>query len=166
MSQSALLKNIKPYSAINDQVLIDIDITPMMNVFIILIPFLVSMAVFTHLAIIEFSLPPNAGVGLDASTGKPKLKMTVVVTEKFCALTVGERMLDSIPMLDNEYNFASLREKLVLHREELEIKDEAIVASRDAVAFKHVVKIMDVCRETGFGKVGLSSAPENPAEAR
>ena len=35
----------------------DVDVTPVMNVFIILIPFLVSMAVFTHHAIVEFSLP-------------------------------------------------------------------------------------------------------------
>jgi biopolymer transport protein ExbD len=38
--------------------LFDLDVTPVMNLFMVLIPFLVSMAVFTHLAVVDFSLPP------------------------------------------------------------------------------------------------------------
>ena len=38
----------------------EIDVTPVMNMFIILIPFLVSMAVFTHLATHALSLPVTA----------------------------------------------------------------------------------------------------------
>ena len=35
----------------------DLDVTPLMNVLIILIPFLITMAVFTSVAAINFSLP-------------------------------------------------------------------------------------------------------------
>jgi hypothetical protein len=59
----ALFKETTPPSASFDEN--DIDITPMMNMFIILVTFLVSMAVFTHVAILDFSLPPNVGAGLD-----------------------------------------------------------------------------------------------------
>ena len=45
----------------------DLDVTPVMNMFVILIPFLVSMAVFAHVSIIEFSLPPNVGPSMAAS---------------------------------------------------------------------------------------------------
>ena len=38
----------------------DVDVTPVMNVFVILIPFLLLMAVFTKIAIIDFSLPSAA----------------------------------------------------------------------------------------------------------
>jgi len=38
--------------------MIELDVTPVMNLFMVLIPFLVSMAVFTHIAVIDFSLPP------------------------------------------------------------------------------------------------------------
>lgn len=141
---------------------VDIDVTPVMNMFIILIPFLVSMAVFTHLSIIEFSLPPNVGAGLDPSAGKPKLKLTVIVTPDFLAVTLGERMLDSIPLLAGEYRLDVLQERLRLRREQADIKDEAVIASRDGVRFKHLVQIMDRCREAGFEKIGLSSATESP----
>ena len=140
---------------------IDIDVTPVMNMFIILIPFLVSMAVFTHLSIIEFSLPPNVGSGLDTSQGKPKLKITVVVTTDYCAITHGEKMLDSIPLVNSEYDYSTFYTALATRRKESDIRDEVVVAVQDPIRFEYVVKIMDRCRDAGFTKVGLSSAPES-----
>ena len=151
-------RNPSPSEVVSET--IDIDVTPIMNMFVILIPFLVSVAAFTHLTIIEFSLPPNVGMGLDTSEGKPKLKITVVVTPDYLAITHGDAMLDSIPVVDNDYDYESLVKKLSARRVESEIKDEVVVAVRDAIRFKYVVKIMDRCRDTGFNKVGLSSAPE------
>ena len=139
-------------------VAIEIDVTPVMNMFVILIPFLVSMAVFTQLSIIEFSLPPNIGTQLDTSKGKPKLKLTVVVAKDYCAITQGENMLDSIGAIGDDYNFPILSEKLKMRRRESKITDEMIIAVRDEIKFKSVVKIMDLCREVGFDGIGLSSA--------
>lgn len=139
---------------------IAIDVTPVMNMFIILIPFLVSMAVFTHVAIIDFSLPPNVGSGLDDSQGKPKLKLTVVVAADYVAITRGADMLDSVGNRDGAYRLDSLRLLLPARRQAADIQDEAVVAVQDRIRFKHVVDVMDICRESGFDKVGLSSAPE------
>src|SRR4030042_2074366 len=126
---------------------IDIDVTPVMNMFIILIPFLVSMAAFTHLAILDFSLPPNVGIGLDTSQGKPKLKMTVVVSKDYCAITHGETMLDSIARTGDDCDYEMLFTQLKIRREQIEIKDEIIVAVQDIIAFQKVVKVMDRCRD-------------------
>jgi len=137
----------------------DIDVTPVMNMFVILIPFLVSMAVFTQLSILELSLPPNVGAGLDDSGGKPKLKLTVVLKQRYLAITHGASMLDSIPREDgDEYDL--LRERLVLRREGVEIKDQVIVAVGDEVPMGVVVRVMDRCREAGFDKTALSSTAE------
>jgi biopolymer transport protein ExbD len=141
---------------------INIDVTPVMNMFVILIPFLVSVAVFTQLSIIDFSLPPNVGTGLDDSKGKPKLKITVVVTPQYLAITHGAKMLDSIAVSDGEYNYETFYTQLLLRREESDIKDEVVVAVRDVIRFKYVVNVMDRCRDAGFKKVGLSSATEEP----
>jgi biopolymer transport protein ExbD len=139
---------------------IDIDVTPVMNVFIILIPFLVSMAVFTHLSIIEFSLPPNVGVNLDESQGKPKLKLTVVIHREYLAITHGEEMLDSIPRAGEDYNYEMLYAQLGVFREKSGIRDEIVVAVQDPIRFRYVVRVMDRCRDAGYEKIGLSSAPE------
>lgn len=153
------IKNTRSPSTAASEI-IDIDVTPIMNMFVILIPFLVSMAVFTHLTILEFSLPPNVGAGLDKSMGKPKLKITIVISDTYLAITHGELMLDSIGIVNDEYDYALFKEKLLLRRDGVDIKNEVVVAVGDRIKFKNVVTVMDRCREAGFEKVGLSSAPE------
>ena len=143
----------------------ELDVTPVMNMFIILIPFLVSMAVFTHLAILRFSLPPNVGTGLDNSQGKPRLKLTVVMTDAYCAVTLGEKLLDSIPLKAGEYDLAVLSQRLEAHRADIDIRDEAVLAVRDNIAMKNVVAVMDRVREAGFESIGLSNATEDPDNA-
>ncbi len=155
----SLRKSRTPSEAASE--VIDIDVTPVMNMFVILIPFLVSMAVFTHLSIIEFSLPSNANNSNPTELNKkPKLKLTAVITKKYIALTQGENMLDSIPLINGKYNFKRLKKSLAVNRESLELKNEMVVAVKDQIKFEHVVHVMDQCKVVGFKKVGLSSAPE------
>ena len=143
----------------------ELDVTPIMNMFIILIPFLVSMAVFTHLSVLHFSLPPNAGSGLSDSTAKPKLKITVVIAENHCAIIHGENMLDSIACTGGNYDTDVLTSRLKICREQENVlSDEVIVAVRNRIAFKNVVSLMDVCRNAGFTKIGLSNATEDPSQ--
>ena len=139
----------------------DVDVTPMMNIMIILLTILISMAVFTRISMLSFSLPPNVGTGLNSDSGKPKLKMTVVVTPQYCALTYGDKMLDSIPVTENDNSYSALKERILFRREMVEVTDEAVVAVKNKVRFQNMVKVMDICRECGFEKVGVSSATEN-----
>lgn len=159
MKLSLFKENRLPSEAVEEN---DIDITPMMNMFIILVTFLVSMAVFTHIAIIEFSLPPNVGIGLDQSQGKPKLKLTVRLGADFVGIVMGDKLLDSLPVADEHFPFAELAARLGVRRKETAVQDEIVIASLNEIAFKHLVRVMDLCRETGFTKVGLSSATINP----
>ncbi len=159
MKKMTLLKNVRSMSDAAN--IIEIDVTPVMNMFVILIPFLVSMAVFTHLSILKFSLPPNAGTGLENNSEKPKLRITVIVASDHLAIVQGESMLDSIPKQKDEYDLDHFIQKLSLHRENTDIKNEAIVAVKDKIKFKYVISIMDKCREAGFEKLGLSQATEN-----
>jgi hypothetical protein len=110
----------------------DIDITPMMNMFIILVTVLVSMAVFTHLAIHDFTLPPNVGAGLDQSKGKPKVKITIRLGTDYCGIVLGEKLLDSLPVLNvNEFPFAALKTQLAIRRFEATVQDEVVIAPLD-----------------------------------
>jgi biopolymer transport protein ExbD len=154
----------KQFSDTGAEEAMDIDVTPVMNMFIILIPFLISMAVFTQMSILSFSVPPNAGSGLDQNNGKPKLKITIVVASEYVAITHGEKMLDSIPAADDKVTMDILLEKLKTRRSEIEEQDEAVIAVRDAVKFQNMVRVMDACRAAGFQKIGLSSATAEVAK--
>ncbi|NLP02066.1 MAG: biopolymer transporter ExbD [Fibrobacter sp.] len=141
----------------------DVDVTPVMNVFIILIPFLVSMAVFTHHAIVEFSLPPDLGTSVGDASEKPVPRLTVRIGTDYLGIVLGERMLDSLAV-GSEFPFDTLSARIRMRVAELGY-DEVIVASRDNIPFKHVVRVMDLCRQAGFKKVGLSSATADPGAA-
>jgi biopolymer transport protein ExbD len=155
-------KGFLPSEAVEAE--IDIDVKPIMNVLIILIPFLVSLAVYTRLAVIDMSLPPNvtSAAGSAAAGEKPRLKVTVVVAPDYFAVTLGETLLDSIGRQGNDYGYDSLVSRLSARRDQAEVKDEVIVAPRDGIHFKYVVRVMDACKKTGFEKVSLASATENP----
>ena len=160
----SLFKSSRPPSELVDA---DVDVTPVMNVFVILIPFLVSMAVFTHVSIIDFSVPSDMGQGTGQSDGKPKQKLTLLITESFIGISEGENLLDSIPRLDNGlYAFDLLSQTLAVRRFQSDFQDEIIVAVRDGVAFKYAVKAMDVSRECGFSKIGISGATADPSKGR
>jgi len=138
----------------------DIDVTPIMNMFVVLIPFLVSMAVFTHLAVHKFYLPPEASAGLDQSNGPVKFKTTVVLTSQAVLVTLGGDQIDSLPAENGEYQFEKLKPSLEKARNQSGEPTKSVVSVRDSVAFKFVVQAMDLCRESGFSEVGLASAPE------
>jgi biopolymer transport protein ExbD len=160
----SLFKSTRPPSEMDEA---DLDVTPVMNMFVILIPFLVSMAVFTQVSIIDFSVPSDVGQSSSQSSDKPKLKLTVLLTESFLAVVEGENMLDSLPLLDNgQYPFDSLKQALSVRRPQSEFSDEVIVAVRDRIAFRHVVRAMDISRESGFTKIGISGAADDPAPDR
>jgi len=164
MKLSLFKENRLPSDTMDDN---DIDIAPVMNMFIILVTFLVSMAVFTHMAILEFTLPPNVGAGLDLSKGKPKVKITIRLGSDYCGIVMGEKLLDSLPVADTaNYPFAALATQLNIRRKEATVQDEVVIASLDEIAFKQVVRVMDICRETGFAKVGLSSATFDPGTGK
>jgi biopolymer transport protein ExbD len=146
---------------------IELDLTPMMSMFLILLPFLVSMAVLTHLTILEFSLPPNVGIGAGGpSSEKPRLKLTMVITPRYLLVTHGERLLDSLPTVNDRYDFGRVREILLKRKKELNLENELVVASRDQVRLKNIVALMDQCKAAGFEKIGLSSATVDPQEGK
>lgn len=137
---------------------IDIDVTPVMNMFVVLIPFLISMAVFTHLAVHQFTLPANAGSDLDQSKGPVTLKTTVVVHNDFALVTRGGKELDSIPRRSDSLFTELLKKSLSVIIESDSTAKKVIVSVKDSVPFERVVSVMDICRESGFKSVGIASA--------
>lgn len=168
-------KSLVPSAGIEGE--IDIDVKPMMNVLLILIPFLVSVSVYTRLALLDMSLPPNVtGVASAASSAKPSLKLTVVIAPNFVAITYGASALDSLERTADslrigtlkkrttqqttDYAYNDLLNKLKERRASVAIKDEVIVAPYDGIAFQYVVNVMDICKKAGFVKVSLASAAQ------
>jgi len=158
--QLKFFRTSKPSEVLEEE--IELDITPLMNIFIILVAFLISMAIFTRLAIVEFTLPPNVDSEMNNSQEKPQPKLTVRIDKQYVGLVLGDKLLDSLPLVNNEFPFDTLSTRLRVRSLEADFKGEVVVASVDQIPFKTIVKAMDICRSAGFSKVGLSSATTDP----
>ncbi len=141
---------------------IDIDVTPVMNMLVVLIPILISMTVFTQYAVHKFYLPPNAGAGLNQQQGPVKRKTTVVVAPEYVLVTLGADQLDSLAL--DRTTLPRFQAALETSRKQADDSTKVIVSVRDSVAFENVVEVMDLCRSVGFHDVGLSAAPEPEPE--
>jgi biopolymer transport protein ExbD len=120
------------------------------------------MAVFSHIAIHQFHLPPSAAADMD---GKIQLRTTVVIDASYILVTVGAQSLYSLSIEDFDTEATVARDRLINSllsaREISDDTEKVIVSARDDVLFDWVVRIMDICKASGFAQTGLSSAPAN-----
>jgi len=134
---------------------VDLDMTPIMNLFVILVPSLVSIAVFVHIAVISVTLPPAAGAGMGGPK-KADLKLTVSVGEPGFVISLGDSLLDSLPKVTGKFDLPGLANSLARIRERLANKDDVVVAVDDGIIFDEVVSAMDAGRQSGFSRVSLA----------
>lgn len=141
---------------------VDIDVTPVMNMFIILIPFLVSMAVFTHLASHAFTLPGDEGAN-EAQTAA-ELPLTVALTTSSVTVIRGDVVLVEVQRTAESQPYGALFDHLqTLHGQWPDV-DEVVVAVDDGVVCADIVICLDACRSAGFTEVGLASGANGTAD--
>ena len=128
----------------------ELDVTPVMNMFIILIPFLISMTAFTHLSAHEFSLP-----GDEASnhvTERMDLPLTVAVGTEGLIVAQGDVVVAEFPRLSNSLDLVGLTALLKTQNPE-----RMIVAVDGPIITAEVVACLDACAAAGCEDVGLAA---------
>lgn len=133
----------------------DLDVTPVMNLFMVLIPFLVSMAVFTHLAVIDFSLPPSKSAGESTEQTK-ELDISIVITSNGFQIVGTGKKLDMIEKVQGKYQWEQLRVFLKAIKFQYPSQKSVVLVLDPDVLYDDIVKFMDICRESQFPDVGLS----------
>ncbi len=142
---------------------IDLDMTPMMNMLIILISFLVTMVVFTQIAVIKFNLPPAQGGGgetqaaADSSKDKgPDVDITVVVSESGFQVIGEGRKLDPIPKSAKGYDYPTLGGFMKKLKEEYPTSENVVLLIDSNIVYQDIITAMDVMRESKFPNILLS----------
>jgi biopolymer transport protein ExbD len=134
-----------------------VDVTPVMNLFVVLIPFLVSTAVFSHLGSHRFRLPGNEPAG-KAQTAE-QLPLLVALRAGALELSRGDAVYLA---LGGEIGAEQRRSRLGAELGALRAAPggellRVVVAVDDAVIAQEVVACLDVCRQAGFREVGLAA---------
>ena len=124
-----------------------LEITAFINLIVVLVPFLLSTAVFTRLAVLDLSLPAqNSGVEqLKANN----LQLEVVIRPD--SVEVGDRiggLIQRIPNAGPQHDVKTLQALMVQLKTQFPDKLDASVLAEPNTPYDTLVQVMDVVRGT------------------
>jgi biopolymer transport protein ExbD len=117
-------------------------LVPMIDIFTVLVTFLLMTAVFSRITIIELDLPSSAG-GL---VSEPTFRLEVIVRKEGFELTNGSALIAAIPKLDGSYDLKALTELALSLKRDHPDADDASVLLEPEIAYDDLVQVMDAIR--------------------
>lgn len=120
-----------------------LNLTPLMDVFTVLVVFLLITAVFTSITIMELSVPTNAGASVSS---KPNFTIEVIVRKAGLEIANGSSVEAAIPNIDDKYDLKKLSEILLRLKAQYPEKEDATVLMEPKVEYDYLIQIMDAVR--------------------
>jgi biopolymer transport protein ExbD len=124
-----------------------LEITAFINLIVVLVPFLLSTAVFTRLSVIDLSLPAQTTGALEQLKAED-LKLEIVVRPE--SLEVGDRIGGLIKSIPNTaaggYDVAALSTLIQMIKTKFPDKLEATVLAEPNTSYDALVQVMDAVR--------------------
>jgi len=130
----------------------DIDLTPYMNLLVVLAPFLLVTAVFERLAALEIYLPQPTAAEAAAGAKPPaqqeeQLLLTVSISDKGILVANGAQLLTLVPPIPTGYDLPALSSALQQLKSRYPTADSAAILSKGNVPYETLVAVMDTTRE-------------------
>ena len=122
----------------------ELDITAFMNLMVVLVPFLLITAVFSHISILELNIPPAL---TNADNSQETLQLEVTIRKD--ALEVGDRKHGLIRRIDNlegKYDFKGLSKVLQEVKARFPDKTDAAILSETDIPYEVLIQTMDATR--------------------
>ncbi|MCW8855247.1 MAG: biopolymer transporter ExbD [Gammaproteobacteria bacterium] len=125
---------------------VELNITAFMNLMVVLVPFLLMTAVFSHMTILELNLPAADSATNDASK-KPVFELIVTIRDKAIILSDNQGgIIKKIPAKQTGHNFVLLTESLKLVKSRFPEKTNATILSEANISYELLVQVMDAVR--------------------
>ena len=136
-------------------------LVPMIDIFTVLVTFLLMTAVFSRIAIIELDIPSSAS----AAVVEPSFRLEVIVRDEGLELTNGSALIAAIPKVNGEYDLKTLSElALSLKRDHPDADDASVLLEPD-IAYDHLIQVMDAIRSAESPVAAEPKLPEREAGA-
>jgi biopolymer transport protein ExbD len=126
-----------------------LEITAFINLIVVLVPFLLSVAVFTHLAVIDLSLPAQSNEQVQKLDPNKPLKLEVIVRSRYVEVNDkhGGRIIDPpIPNLATGPDTKTLSAAIQQIKLKFPQQDDASVLAENEVPYDALVQVMDAVR--------------------
>lgn len=124
-----------------------LEITAFINLIVVLVPFLLSTAVFTRLAVMDLQLPAQQSAVEQLKV--EDLQLEVVIRKD--ALEVGDRiggLIQRIEIQGAEHDVKALQQLMVLVKGKFPDKREATLLAEPDTSYDQLVQVMDAVRGT------------------
>lgn len=133
----------------------DIEIMPLMNLFVAMIPMLLISAVFLNVTVIDMKAPSDAA----ANEGSKKENLLLAVTIKESYFVIEGKKLEKrvIRRVDDDAD-AQLGEALADISRRFPDNRDIMVISEPNTSYGDIVAVMDISREAGMPSVSLLGA--------
>jgi biopolymer transport protein ExbD len=134
---------------------VELDLLPMMNVFIVLIPMLLTSAVFLKVTVIDTNVPnANAAPAVDAGES-----LSLAITIKDDYFVVEGKGIDSRVITRKD---ADAPAKLAAALADVELahpdNQDVIIISEPKTRYQDIIAVMDVARASGLPSASLLGA--------
>jgi len=135
---------------------VELNITPIMNIFVILIPFLLLTATFVRIAIIELSLPTLDQSGGGEASEKELTVLVVAISPEGFEVKTSEKKFPLIPKVGERFDYRELKEKLREVKQQFPKLEDVIISPTSEIRYETIIKVMDQCREVGFPNFSIT----------
>ena len=133
----------------------DLEILPLMNLFVVLIPMLLISAVFVHLSVIPMNLPSDEAA--QAAAERERLGLSVEIQEEVWVVKGRRLEARRIDRLGEQAD-DDLRAVLTAVKADHPSEEEVVIVSDPATRYDDIVEVMDASRESGLPNISLSGS--------
>jgi len=117
-------------------------LVPMIDIFTVLVTFLLMTAVFSRIAIMQIDLPSSAA----PTPAEPKFRLEIIVRQDGFELSDGKQSLGTIAKVGGAYDVNALSERVLTVKREHPTSEDASVLSEPKVPYDELVQVMDAVR--------------------
>ena len=119
-------------------------LVPMIDIFTVLVTFLLMTAVFSRIAVMQIDLPSSAA----AKPAEPKFRLEIIVRQDGFELSDGKQAIGTVPKVSGAYDLKALTELVLSVKREHPSSEDASVLSERKVPYDALVQVMDAIRST------------------
>ena len=117
-------------------------LVPMIDIFTVLVTFLLMTAVFSRITIVELDLPSSQSTTASA----PRFRLEVIVRKEGFELTNGTNLIATIPKAEGAYDLKTLGELVLSLKRDYPDAQNASVLMQPDIAYDDLIQVMDVVR--------------------
>ncbi|MCK5691050.1 biopolymer transporter ExbD [Myxococcota bacterium] len=140
---------------------VDVNLIPVMNLFVTLIPFMLLGTAFHHVGVIPTTFPSQTDQKSDVATELQSVTVDLLVGKKLIQVSASNPNIPeeelailnfSLEQKDGEFDYQLLSQALHAIKKRYAKSDTVIVLPADGVPYEQIIRILDAARELVIDK--------------